>query len=117
MKTYDYKKAKKYIEEHKDEIQMAALGMDEDWFWTAQSVFEDGKFTVNLDDDSLFIGGINGSYWATPTLEVFFKDGTHKKFNCYQGESDGQCPALFGWFITNEVARARKLEKREEIDE
>lgn len=92
MKYYDYKKAKTYIEQHKDEIAEASLGMEEDWFWTAEAIFKDGKFTVDLDAAHLQIGGIDGSYWATPTLEVCFKNGEMKCFNCYKGESEGVRP-------------------------
>lgn len=42
MKYYDFKKAKKLVEEAKDSIESAALGMHEDWFWTATEILADG---------------------------------------------------------------------------
>ena len=44
MKTYDFAKAKQLIEQNKDNIETAYLGMSEDWSWTAVAVFEDGQF-------------------------------------------------------------------------
>ena len=44
MKTYDYSKAKKIIEENKNNLKSAALGMHEDWLWTAETIFENGNY-------------------------------------------------------------------------
>lgn len=116
MKYYDYQKAKNYIEQHKDEIEEASLGMDEDWLWTAETIFEDGKFTVDLDDENLTIKYIDGSYWATPTLEVRFKNGETEKFNCYKGESEGVRPAwLGGGVLTAIVSAERSTIERKDI--
>ena len=48
MKSYDFAKAKKFIEDNISSINRASLGMDEDWFWTAETIFENGSFTKNL---------------------------------------------------------------------
>lgn len=82
MKTYDYEKAVKLINENKDSIESASLGMHEDWFWTAETVFENGLFTKDLNEGTV-IGGINGSSWATPTLQLFYPDGSDKMIACY----------------------------------
>lgn len=87
MKKYDFKKAEKIIEDNKDKLTEAALGMHEDWFCTAEAVFENGKYNRKLED-GMFICGIYGSYWATPTLQLCFKDGTEKMVPCHDdGES------------------------------
>lgn len=52
MKNYDYQKAKHLINESKDCLQSATLGMHEDWFWTAETIFEDGKFKKELSDNA-----------------------------------------------------------------
>jgi len=75
MKTYNYKKAKQVIENNKDKIKEASLGMKEDWYWTAETIYSDGEFKKNLDDNDLLLGGIDGSGWATPALLVEYKDG------------------------------------------
>lgn len=127
MKYYDYKKAKKLIDENKHQIKSASLGMHEDWFWTAETVWENGEFKRELPDNaielenaflkerenglSMFleekgenglpkfnpkytelsqhrIGGILSSDWATPTLNLEFKDDTDKMIPCYTTDGD-----------------------------
>lgn len=94
MKTYNYKEAKRYIQMHSDIIESASLGMAEDWWWTADAIYEDSKFIYDLDAEPV-IAGIGGSIWATPTLEVEFKDGSVKSFPCYIGESSESKPPYF----------------------
>ena len=117
MKNYDFAKAKKFIEDNIDSINTASLGMDEDWFWTAETIFADGVFKVDLENPDLFIGGLKGSYWATPTLEIEYKDGSIKKYNCYVGESDGpRCPEYMYGVISERIAAERATEERLEIE-
>lgn len=86
MKKYDYQKAKEIIEREKDEGAIeASLYMSGDYFWTAGEVWnKDEGYIKNLDDEELTIGGINGSSWATPMLEVDFGEYT-KNFECHDG--------------------------------
>ncbi|MED3648534.1 hypothetical protein P4475_17290 [Halalkalibacterium halodurans] len=95
MKKYDYAKARKLIEKHKNEIVSAYLGMHEDWAWTAEMVYEDGEFVIDLQKSDLTIAGISGSAWATPTLCLEFKD-SRKMIPCCTGESDTSAPIGFG---------------------
>lgn len=81
MKTYDFAKAKQLIEENKDNIESAYLGMSEDWSWTAVAVFKDGEFTMDLDEQPE-IAGIKSSSWATPELRINFKDGNSEEIEC-----------------------------------
>lgn len=69
-------------------------GMHEDWFWTVERVYEDGKFITELNEDTE-IGGINGSSWATPTLQLYFKDGTEKMIEVSAGQNDNEKPSWF----------------------
>lgn len=94
MKNYDFKQAQKLISENESNLKTAYLGMHEDWFWTADSIWEDGIYTKDFNTDIL-ISGISGSNWATPTIELTFKDGTVKYLPCHTGESSGQMPAHF----------------------
>ncbi|UFT98126.1 hypothetical protein KO561_13030 [Radiobacillus kanasensis] len=89
MKLYDFEKAKQIIGEKSDAIVSASLGMQEDWFWTAEEVFnkEDG-FLIDLDEVTK-IAGIDGSDWATPVIRLYFKGDTEKVFNCYTGGNTG----------------------------
>lgn len=86
-KEYDFAKAKQLIDERIESLESAALGMHEDWFWTANDVFEKGAYTVDLTTVTE-IGGINGSYWATPTLCLRYKDGNEDMIECSKGEQD-----------------------------
>lgn len=92
MRSYDFKSAKKYIQTHSDHIDTVALGMKEDWFWTAETVYEKERFTKELDKKDMAIGGITSSQWATPVLQVIFKDGTELFKDCFTGDADGQKP-------------------------
>ena len=85
---YDFKKAKDLIEAERENIEKAILGMREDWFWTAKTVFDGGEYMVDLDTVEE-IAGIDGSSWATPTLEIIYKDGYSKTVPCHDdGPSD-----------------------------
>lgn len=130
MKNYNFKKAKELIEQSKDCIKSASLGMHEDWFWTAETIWEDGKYTKELSDTpeelytnyikrrkegmsllsdesdnykSVLIAGIYGSSWATPTLELQFNDGERQMIPCYCGESDRTNPDFELGCISSEV--------------
>lgn len=61
--------------------------MHEDWWWTANTVFEEGEYIIQLNNDTL-IGGIKGSRWATPVLQVTLQDETVKTFSCFEGETN-----------------------------
>lgn len=88
MKKYNFKKAFDFIEKNKEKIKEASLGMNEDWSWTADTIFENGEFTQDLSDDKLEICGINASTWATPTLEIVYKNDIIERMGCYLGKSD-----------------------------
>lgn len=131
MKNYNYDLATRIVNKlvELDVLENASMGMHEDWFWTAETIWEDGEWKVNFlsneDADKMseefnkkrteglriyldekdengfskfnpeytkfsacLIGGIRGSSWATPVLEIELKDGTKKTFNCFIGNSD-----------------------------
>ena len=96
MKNYDFERAKYLIESQKDNISEASTGMYEDWFWTAETVFADGEWKRELDEETE-IGGIKGSSWATPSLRISYKDGNEECIPCYTGNSTRNqplCPNL-----------------------
>jgi hypothetical protein len=88
MKNYSTKIIKEYIEKNKELIEEVYCGMREDWSWTAEAVFEDNDYTIDLNRDSVSIAGIGGSTWATPIMEITFKDGRTEIVPCY--EDDGE---------------------------
>lgn len=105
---YDYKKAKDLIEEEKENIKEASLGMHEDWFWTAETIFADDEFKINLEEEGLTIAGIDGSAWATPVLEIEYKDGTIREIKCGVGEHTRTRPVWLGGVISDEVTNLRE---------
>ncbi|MDE6957599.1 MAG: hypothetical protein K2O96_05835 [Lachnospiraceae bacterium] len=90
MKKYNTNFIKSCIEEHKAEIKTVTCGMREDWNWTAETIFENGELSYGYDwsEEHISVAGISGSTWATPVMEVEFKDGRTEIVNCY--EDDGE---------------------------
>jgi hypothetical protein len=116
MAKYDFQKAKRIIEEKKDSIKEASLGMHEDWFWTAITVFEDGEYSIDLDTVEK-IAGIDGSSWATPTLQIEYKDGTEEAVPCYEGEKpsgNNELGAALTSGVFSSVAQSNRPELKEE---
>ena len=85
MKHYDTKFIREYIEKNKEKIENVDCFMREDYRWTCDTVFSDGEFCkgFNWKDKYLEVAGITGSTWATPTMEVEFKDGKIEKMECW----------------------------------
>lgn len=106
MKKYDFEKVKSYIENHKNNIKSVYLGMYEDWSWTAETVFKEGKYTKEINENTT-IAGILGSTWATPVMQVEFKDGTKKIISCYKGESDEIKSNEWLEYISAEIQKER----------
>ena len=84
MAKYDYASAKEFIQANADKIDSVSMGMAEDWYWTAETVFSNGKFEINIDDEPP-IAGIKSSHWATPSMLVVMKDGSVKMLDCFTG--------------------------------
>ena len=74
-KYYSTSKIKEIIESRKDDIVSADVGMAEDWFWTAVTVYSDGEYNIDLSDATVVIAGINSSFWATPEMHCVMKNG------------------------------------------
>jgi hypothetical protein len=91
MKKYDFAKARDLIESEKEILASASLGMHEDWFWTAETIWKNGKYAVNLATVAK-IAGISGSSWATPVIKLEYNDGRERFLECFKGESTGTKP-------------------------
>lgn len=116
MKRYDYKKAAKIIDAAilTGNLISADMGMHEDWFWTADCVWEGGAFTKTLADEPE-IAGIRASRWATPSLLLQYADGTEKVFSCFAGESTGTMPdSLYGCLSSKAQAVLPDIEEYDE---
>ena len=125
MKFFDCKKAKEIIEKHKDNLKEANMGMHEDWWWTATPVWQDGEYLhilpENMEErynlaqedrrngmsmiseeyrekhERYEIAGIYGSSWATPTLELKFKDESTRMIEVSIGENTESGVGRISW--------------------
>lgn len=120
MKNYNYSLAKKIVKtmSNLDVAERICMGIKEDWFWTAQEIWNSDSGDVvelldNEDADKMYneytearknglgmfdedakkfekcmFGGLRGSNWGTPVVIVDFKDGSEKMFNCYTGNHE-----------------------------
>lgn len=94
MRKYDYSKAIEIIGSNLLKgLTEASMGMAEDWWWTAVTVWEDGGFVQDLAKRPE-LAGIDGSSWATPAIRLRFEDGTEKLHPCYTGESVAKRPPM-----------------------
>ena len=84
-KKYDFKKALQIVNEKKELLSDASLGMSEDWSWTAESIIDDTKERTS-------VAGIDGSSWATPILQLEYKDGTKEVIDCYVKDNSTTVP-------------------------
>ena len=89
MTYYDSAKIKEIIESRKPDVVSATCGMKEDWFWTAQEIFN-GEYLVDLSGETVGIAGINGSDWATPTMELEMGNGDTLTFYVGMNASEEQ---------------------------
>nr|QBK86700.1 MAG: hypothetical protein LCMAC103_00290 [Marseillevirus LCMAC103] len=82
-KKYDFLRAKTLILEYAAaENVSASLGMAEDWDFTSNTVFVNGAFLIDLDA-CVDIMGVDRSWYATPTLEIAYKDGKIRRIACF----------------------------------
>jgi hypothetical protein len=107
MKKYNYSRAMEIINAEKGLVR-AEMGMYEDWFWTAETVWEDGNYTKELRT-SPEIGGISGSPWATPAIKLLYADGTERMLPCYTGESSMGKPVWFELGVLSSPAQDEQI--------
>lgn len=92
MKYYSKRVITNYVNAHKDEIKDVTVGMEEDWFWTAEIIYDNvnGFYDVldsfEEDSDLIEVAGICGSSWATPVMRVSFLDGTDEVLDCWKDD-------------------------------
>lgn len=94
MKRYSTKKISKIIKYYRKRgLIEASIGMVEDWFWTASTIYKDD----NIKKDYLKDLHPLYSTWATPIIELRFNNRTIL-MECYRGQSKDIKPE---WFNTN----------------
>lgn len=82
MKRYNFSKARKLIKKHEKNIDRASMGMGEDWFWTGETIWENGKFARPMKKGTKLCG-IERSDWATPVLRMELKGGGTLEYDCF----------------------------------
>lgn len=92
MRKYNFPEIKRFIQKYSDYLVEVQAGIQEDWFWTAETIYVDDRLTVNLDDPTLHIAGIQGSSWGTPVICATFKDGAEQFIPMYSGEKTEEGP-------------------------
>lgn len=88
MKLYSTKIIREFIETHKEKIETVKCGMREDWRWTADTIYSNGDYQIDVSGSSVRIAGIQGSQWATPIMEVTYKDGRREILDCYTDDGE-----------------------------
>ena len=127
MKLYDSNKIRELILKyennglHGEKLISAVLGMQNDWLWTAGTVYRNGKHEIDIPqytniptineflrdrmklgtlgavrkyrNDICFIGGLCGSDIDIPTLELTFSDDCIMRFSVFiEHEVSGEEP-------------------------
>ena len=82
FKELDFETAREIIEKEKDKIDFVVGGLAEDWGYTSATIFKNGKYIAKDKDNwETFYGT---SFWATPAIEIYYKDRTTKMIECYK---------------------------------
>ena len=97
FKELDFRKAREIIEKDKTNIDYVVGGLAEDWGYTSATIFMDGKY-VETDEEE-FETFYGSSYWATPSIEINYKDGNYKMFECYK---EGKTTGIPEWWTKEE---------------
>ena len=86
LKVYDFDKVERIINNLKPlGLKQAVLGMEEDWFFTADTIWtKEEELHENFKDQEIM--GIKSSDWATPTLRLIFIDNIIQDMPCYKEE-------------------------------
>lgn len=83
MKLYNFELAKQIIKEKMPlGLKEVSLGMKEDWFFTSDVIWNiSNGFSDDFQNKSIL--SISSSDWATPTIELIFKDGKKETIDCF----------------------------------
>lgn len=79
-KEVDWKRVKDFIEENKDSLESVYAGLAEDWGYTSGEVWNSNDGYIPQEDTYVYAC----SKWATPSIEVYYKDGKTSMFECWR---------------------------------
>ena len=76
MNMYSKAKIEEFVEKVKDTAQSVDVGMYEDFFWTAETVWSKENGWMDgwneIEGDEVCLAGIKGSKWARPYARAKF---------------------------------------------
>lgn len=84
FKQVDWERVKNYIEENKDKIESVTVGLAEDWGYTSGEVYNEDDGYIKKEDTYVYAC----SHWATPSMEVEFKDNTSEMMEVSKAGDD-----------------------------
>lgn len=120
INAYDFAKAKSIIDENADDIVMATLYMSPDYEWTAETVWEDGAYTMDLLDPNATVVGLRYSLWASPALDLLYRDGRSRTIydvcRRLQGEEAEREIALYEAIVSKWDEEDEEEEEEEKRD-
>lgn len=83
-KQVDWVKVKEFIEENKDIVQSVTVGLAEDWGYTSGEVWNSTDGYISKEDTYVYAS----SKWATPAMDVEFKNGTNETVEVWVNGDD-----------------------------
>ena len=82
-KEYDFQKMKQLVKDNAaNGLASMRVGMAEDWFWTAEEVWNKKDGFLSPVEEG-YVAGITGSDWATPIAIMEFEDNSTIAEECY----------------------------------
>lgn len=79
FRQVDWNKVKKFIEENKENLVSVSAGLAEDWEWTSGEVWNSEDGYIPKENTYVYAS----SRWATPSIEVEYKNGEIDMFECW----------------------------------
>ncbi len=85
-----------------EDIESAAVALTGDERWNHETIYSGGKFR-NRRSFKCY----SKSYWATPVLIIYYKDGKEQRFSCWFDENDKRVKKI----NAQDKRRREKLDK------
>ncbi len=101
MKKFDFELVEKIIAEAEN-LVYASVGMKDDWFFTAVTVWENGKYEPNFRQDL----GLDGSNIDTPSIKLIYSDQSEVILPCFTE------PSIFGNLAKKATKQLAKVSAR-----
>lgn len=106
LNIFDWDKLNKFIEDRKPvDVDAGILG---DWFWTAATIYEDGKL---IDDHNAF----TRSCWATPGFKATIKNGDVIEVECFKTISGDELAEYEDKHEQLRLKRKKEIEDMENV--